>query len=245
MKQEHADWDKMFLGADITSIPFPSSLSEQFMGIVKDIFPLGSSFIEVGCGSGEIAAYLARNGYRTALVDRAHGALVLSKKFFARHGVKGEFINGDLFNIPCGDKSFDCAWNSGVMEHFTDKELIDGLRELKRVSRRKVITMIPNSWCIPYRLSKLYMEVIGTWEYGREIPRPSLAYAFEEAGFSDIREDYIQVYWGIQWLDQLGDCGKFLGERIYGHYVKNPKKWEGGKLRKKFLGYLLLTIGKV
>lgn len=241
--EDQANWSKMFSEARIEDIPFPSSFAEQFLSIVKSLFPEGSSFLEVGSGSGEISGYLALHGYNVTLLDKSREALALSKRFFEKYELSGQFIEGNLFDIPLETQSFDCVWNSGVMEHFSDEEIVKGLQEMKRVSRNKVIVIVPNALSVPYRISKWYLERTKTWPYGREKPKRSLKTLFKKAEILYVTEEDVQVYWGIRWFEQLGVMGSIVSRRLFKSYEKNPRKWEKNKFSKKFLGYLLITIG--
>ena len=90
-------------------------------------------FLEVGCGSGEVARYIARN-YRGSVV----GADVDPEQIgIAQKNVKGitnvQFLEADSTGLPFEDSSFDVVLSFGVLHHI-DKWL-DAISEIKRVLR--------------------------------------------------------------------------------------------------------------
>jgi hypothetical protein len=91
--------------------------------------------------------------------------------------------------LPFKTDTFDLVWNSGVMEHFTERALILGLTEMARVSRRYVAVFVPFKDCLPYNLAKLISEAEGTWEWGLERPKRTLKDEFFKAGI-DVIDEY-------------------------------------------------------
>jgi hypothetical protein len=82
----------------------------------------------------------------------------------------------------------DWVWSSGVLEHWTDDELDPIVKEMARIARKGVISLVPNARSVFYRLAKHLMEDAGLWPYGRELPRASLSPVFQAAGLRSINE---------------------------------------------------------
>ena len=78
--------------------------------------------IEPGSGSGIISARLAKQGYDVTILDLSENALKIAEKNFTKIKVKGDFVKGDIFDMPFEPETFDIAWNQGVIEHFDDIE---------------------------------------------------------------------------------------------------------------------------
>ncbi len=57
----------------------------------------GARAIDVGCGLGDNAAFLARCGYRTTAIDISPSAVAWARK---RHGEAADFRVADLFDLP-------------------------------------------------------------------------------------------------------------------------------------------------
>jgi SAM-dependent methyltransferase len=90
--------------------------------------------LEAGCGSGDIFKHLDKRYYYVGL-DYSLYALKNSKVFNP--------IMGDIGSLPFKNKAFDIVYNQGVMEHFSEDEWLQILREFKRVSD-KVLILVPS-----------------------------------------------------------------------------------------------------
>ncbi len=65
----------------------PAQLPRELVDAVESAwFPVGVSLLDVGCGSGEIAAWLAARGYEVLGIDYAAPAVALARQ---RHGTQG------------------------------------------------------------------------------------------------------------------------------------------------------------
>lgn len=234
-------WGRIFGAMDVEAVQVPSPLALELGPLVQTLVPFGSSLLEAGSGSGGLSAHLAQLAYRTTLLDQSPAALALGRKVYDRFQLQGDFVPGDLFHMPFSDNEFDCVWNSGVMEHFPDDVIVQGLREMARVSRRYVLVLVPNAACVFYRASKWTLEQNGTWPCGDEFPRYSTASLFQQAGLKVLREDYLGMDEGIRWFRHLDGADERTLARL--------KAWSAAlnpadlPLRQT-LSYLLVTVGE-
>lgn len=234
-------WDTVFAGVNAGSVEVPSSLARELADVfLRHVEPAGS-LLEAGSGSGALSAHLSQRGYRTTLLDQSPVALTLSRQVYQRFGLAGEFVGGDLFRLPFPDGQFDCVWNSGVMEHFSDDRIVEGLKEMARVSRNKVIVLVPNAACLFYRVGKWALERNKTWPYGDEYARYSSADLFERAGLRVVEEAHLATDTGIDWIRYLGSVG--------GDVVRLLQSWQGSlgpedQALRRALSYLLVTVGE-
>ena len=108
---------------------------------IKKYFSQGISVLHAGCGSGQVDVDIAKHINITAL-DISKNALHIYKKV---HGKNAKTIQGNIFNLPFQDASFDGVYNLGVLEHFTQDEIQKILLEFKRVlkSNGRIIILWP------------------------------------------------------------------------------------------------------
>lgn len=236
--QKKSTWDRLFKQASLTDIPFPSKLSQELYDKLKKLFPKSTSFLEAGSGTGEISAYLAKKGHSVYLLDKSKTALELSKQFFKHHNVNGSFTYGDLFSIPYPNDTFDCVWNSGVLEHFNEKRIVQALKEMERVSKDIIIVLVPSAQSVPYRIAKWKHEDKKSWSYGHEFPKYTLQPYFEKANIHVLSEEFVGIYHGITWLREIfpipaEDLTKLCA------WVETLKE----DRLKSGISYLLMTIG--
>lgn len=150
----------------------------------------GDVLLETGCGNARLSAELAVAGRVIELCDFSPEILQRAVALFQRSSLPPPRVTlADLTRpLPWTDGAVDWVWSSGVLEHWTDEELRPMLKEMARISRKGVISLVPNAKSVFYRLGKQLMEDARLWPYGRELPRATLAPVFEAAGLRSIRE---------------------------------------------------------
>lgn len=136
----------------------------------------GRRVLEAGCGTGRISLALARTGAQVTAVDVSQEAVDHTRTIFSNARLPVEARLASLFELPFADNSFDIVWNAGVLEHFSESERREALRELLRVTAPGgwVVTLNPSYYSVVYRLGKWLSERAGKWPYGHEDPVRSL-----------------------------------------------------------------------
>ena len=157
---------------------------------IVDLSSAGDVLLEAGCGHARLSAELALAGRRIELCDFSQDILDRAAALFQRSNLSPPRLTlADITRpLPWPDKSVDWVWSSGVLEHWTDEELEPILKEMARVSRKGVISLVPNARSVFYRMGKHLMEDAGLWPYGRELPKATLEAVFHSAGLKSIRE---------------------------------------------------------
>jgi ubiquinone/menaquinone biosynthesis C-methylase UbiE len=157
------------------------------------------SVLELGSGTGELSAILGIYGRIPHLLDYSEESIKYAKGVFRELGIGGHFYCADILEgIPMGNSSVDWVWSSGLLEHFSDEQIVDILKESVRVCRKGVMSLVPNANAIFYRIGKFKMEQEGTWVYGREIPKFTMKNYFKAAGLKNIKEYSVGTYHSLQ-----------------------------------------------
>ena len=119
------------------------------MQLIADLVPAGARVLDLGCGNGELLAYLQRDkgctGYGVEIAD----ANVLA---CARRGVNVIQLNLEEGLALFDDHSFDVVLQLQTLQHLRNTERM--LRETARVGRIGIISF-PNFAHWPNRLSVL------------------------------------------------------------------------------------------
>lgn len=161
--------------------------------LTKNGLKIGDSLIEMGCGSGHLSACLAQKGYKVTLLDFSPVALGKAKATFAKLGVDGNFIQGDLFNLDTVAEVYDYAWNSGVMEHFGDSEITTLFKKIGQHARKGVLYLVPNSTSIAYLLMRARLMADEKWPYGEEYLRRDYKDILKSLGYNNVTISYIST----------------------------------------------------
>ncbi len=191
-----AQWHEAIVG-DLTVpqvVANVASENNRWFPAVLDATAPGDSLLELGCGTGVFSGILAKRGRRTTLLDFSAESVAFCREVFAQAGLPGQFVQADVCQpLPFAAGEFDCVWSSGLLEHFTDEQLGHILKESARVSRKCVVSLVPNAGSLFYRAGKWYQETHGLWPWGQEDPKRTLKPFFRAAGLNDVREYAIDV----------------------------------------------------
>lgn len=200
--------------------------------LCKLILP-GESCLEIGCGTGISSLWLAKNSRKATALDYTKSSVELVRAAASKLNLDIKTVQADATKeLPFNDREFDVIFQCGLLEHFSSEEQIALLKNWKKYSS-KMISMIPNSASIPYRIGKELLEKNGKWEYGLETPRHSLLKEFLSAGIDVEKEFTIGTKWALS----------FLPARHYLKKIFTKLLKEGFDLDCMMQGYLLVTIG--
>lgn len=105
------------------------------------------NIIEAGSGTGVLSTYMASIGYNSIGVDIDKEILELSKKISRIYNAKNkpEFIKKSIFELDYKKDQFDVSFSNGVLEHFSDDEIIRALEQQLYIAN-KVILGIPTKY---------------------------------------------------------------------------------------------------
>ncbi|HVM18171.1 MAG TPA: class I SAM-dependent methyltransferase [Gaiellaceae bacterium] len=115
------------------------SLEEKTFGASTSMLPLltrltapGADVLEVGCGTGLLAIYLARAGRRVTGADVSRVALAEAARHADGHV---RLVHLDGVALPFDTESFDLVYTVEVLEHLHERDAEPHLRECFRVVR--------------------------------------------------------------------------------------------------------------
>lgn len=112
---------------------------KKLIDLIKKYSP-NKKVIETGCGTGIISTYLSSIGYDVVGIDISDEILGLARdvadKYFDKNSPK--FINMSIFDMKF-DNTFDVAFSNGVLEHFSDEEIIDTINKQLDIANYVII----------------------------------------------------------------------------------------------------------
>ena len=124
-----AEWATNYSDVEPRTLGAQNLISRQRFALemVETAAPRASKVLDVGCGTGEMAAKLMRLGYEVCGVDLAEPMIRHARD---RYG-PDRFRVGDIEHIPFRDNTFDAVVCLGVIEYLATDE--QALREIWRV----------------------------------------------------------------------------------------------------------------
>src|SRR5690349_4804606 len=105
-----------------------------FLAELDAAIPPDARLLDCGCGTGQLAAFLALAGPRRDVhgVDGCNVSLAEAQRFRARERIENlTLARGDLFALPFRERAFDVVVCRGVVHHTPDPE-----RATREVARR-------------------------------------------------------------------------------------------------------------
>ncbi len=97
----------------------PNDLCYEIMRIMPPIKPY--KVLDIGCGEGKDAVFLARNGYNVTAFDASEQGLSKARELADINGVKIDFFKADVRDFRL-DTNYDIIFSSGIF-HYIPHEL--------------------------------------------------------------------------------------------------------------------------
>ena len=121
--------------------------------------------LDVGCGTGENALYLAEKGFAVIGVDLTNRAIAAARAKAAERKLKVDFREGNALSLDLKDSVFDSVIDSGLFHTFPDDDRPVYALEIARVlaPRGKYFMLCfsdkePTNWGGPRRVTREEIE---------------------------------------------------------------------------------------
>lgn len=143
--------------------------------------PAGCRVLEVGCGTGRTACYLAQQGYVVTGMDLRPEMLVKARRRAEREAVGVEFVQGDICALPFEDASFDIV----LAESVTNFASIDvALGEYSRVLRSGGVLYDREAVLLGPIAEEAYAALLRFFGFGGLLAGDAWLEALKGAGFA-------------------------------------------------------------
>ena len=106
----------------------PNNLCYEIMRIKPPTKPY--KVLDIGCGEGKDAVFLARNGYDVTAFDVSEQGLSKARELADHCSVKIDFFKADVRTFSL-EKNFDIIFSSGVFHYIPQEQRIDLIDSLK------------------------------------------------------------------------------------------------------------------
>lgn len=131
-RQNLAFWEKAWnmVKSAYTQMPDIDYLSAIPQGLAR---AGARRVLDLGCGSGWLSVYLARNGFHTTGIDIAAHAIELARDWARKEQLDCRFDVGDIAALPYPAGSFDAIVANSIFEHLTYAMADSTLARLKKI----------------------------------------------------------------------------------------------------------------
>lgn len=125
----HSDYDKRYDMEDYYWGITPNSFCYEVMKLRPPVKPL--KVLDIGCGEGKDAVFLARNGYTVTAFDLSETGIEKGKRLADRCNTYVDFFKADITDFRATEM-YDIVFSSGVFHFIRSEireELISNLKE--------------------------------------------------------------------------------------------------------------------
>jgi len=123
--------------------------------------------LDLGCGTGENAIFLAQNGFSVVGIDLVPSAIEKAKQKAKGLGLEIDFSVGDALHLRFHSDEFDSVIDSGLFHIFDDKRRLAYIDQIAKVLRPEGGYFMlcfsekePTDWGGPRRVSKEEIEEV-------------------------------------------------------------------------------------
>jgi len=122
-RAEHAYWDRRWSENDHAAPWLDRDVSAEIVGAVDDgWFVAGVPAVDLGCGSGDVAAWLAGRGFPTVGVDIAPSAVALARKTHGEIPGRLAFLVADVCDGPVPGRGFGVLVDRGCFHQLDPRD---------------------------------------------------------------------------------------------------------------------------
>lgn len=118
----NADTESEPLALDPDRAPWDIGRPQPAFVSLSQSYQLRGPVLDVGCGTGENALYLAGLGFDVTGVDSARAAIEIAREKGRLRHVRANFRVVDAFDLACLGTTFDTVIDSGFFHLLTDEE---------------------------------------------------------------------------------------------------------------------------
>jgi ubiquinone/menaquinone biosynthesis C-methylase UbiE len=209
-----------------------------------------NKILNAGAGIDLISLRLQKefdNKLDITILDISPQILKVNEKLFKDSNLNSKFMEADVFDTGLDDDTFDLVYNTGLLEHFDQKDQKHIIKEILRILKPSgyIITANTNSRGRIYRYGMETAKKKDEWEYGREDPLESLNFLAELDGVEYLEEFSADFFTQLFFLKHIN--------LFFGILFKVAYRLFGYKYIFKFLdliflrffgGYLLISVIK-
>ena len=191
MDNENSHWGELYQkdvdkkGGNLPYVLGKINKKKKLINLIKKY--ADKSVIECGSGTSVVSVYLASLGYETTAVDIEDDVIRLSKQLAKAYyntledcNPKLNFEKKSIFKLGYPRDSFDVAFSNGVLEHFTDDEIIEIIKQ-QLFTAKITIVGIPTKY-FSSKEAKYGNERVLELSYWRRLIKKSGGTIIEEVG---------------------------------------------------------------
>jgi SAM-dependent methyltransferase len=142
--------------------------------------------VDLGCGTGNYAIYLAGRGFRVTGIDISPTAIGIARENAKSKGARCDFIVADVLgDLQEVGRTFDFAYDWELLHHIFPEQRTKYVENVSRLLK-------PNGRYLSVCFSEKNLQFGGSGKY-RETPLGTVLYFSSESELRDLFEPYFQI----------------------------------------------------
>ncbi|MFC6230830.1 class I SAM-dependent methyltransferase [Paenibacillus allorhizosphaerae] len=224
----------------------PGGFTATLQQLSEFPLPTGSRILEVGCGTGRTACYLAKNGYAVTGLDIREEMLAKARQRASAEKLNVTFVQGSIDDLPFPDRSFDIVLAESVT-NFANIPM--ALSEYFRVLTPGGTLFDREVMIMSAMAQNDYKEVVRFFGFDRLLSEEGWLEALAAAGFAEAvarKRAMFQEHLAAETeqtpdMLQVIDGGVFMDPAIWKTSLEHDELIHKNRLR---MGYALLIATK-
>lgn len=128
-------WEQLYRRQPYGTLPWRQHPTDFFEKLIATGVIKKGTALDLGCGTGEKAVFLAHHGFTVTGVDIAPTAIRQAKALALKEGVKVEFLVADATNLVILKEPFDFILDCTTLPDIPEDARRDYLHEIFRLSK--------------------------------------------------------------------------------------------------------------
>jgi ubiquinone/menaquinone biosynthesis C-methylase UbiE len=131
-------------GSEASSVALADVMDREVNAYFLNQCKLSDKVLDIGCGHGIVSEYLASHGIHVTAVDVSEALLDRFRERVSGANLPLTIVQGDAYNIPAAESSFDKVVARMFLPHFPDWPTV--LAEMSRVTKAggKILVHFPS-----------------------------------------------------------------------------------------------------
>jgi SAM-dependent methyltransferase len=133
LKEESTfDWDHFYSDRQRKIPFFRNEPDENLVEYFQNDKVQPGKVLELGCGPGRNALYLAAKGFHVDAVDQSGEGLQWARERASEQGINVNFIQANIFDLKVDDGTYDFVYDSGCLHHIAPHRRIGYVELVKK-----------------------------------------------------------------------------------------------------------------
>ena len=140
MDSNYEEWDRIYRRYPLEALPWelgrPARARKVLVELVEKGLIKRGKALDICCGAGTNALYLAKKGFQVTGIDISTKAIEYAKEKARKANARTKFKVQNFLNLPFEDEEFDFVFDMGCFHHVKVKDRSTFIKGVHRVLKK-------------------------------------------------------------------------------------------------------------